>query len=281
MHLKTWLLGLLIALASVSARADEAGESYYLKLSHEEESEDSGGGRSSSRGRDDLIERIIEITDEWRIVEYDLPLEPGEERKPLNWQFPARFQIDAEGTATLLNAGDLAERNAAWRELAGVDESACGSWYFTWNAFKIECDPQSVLGILDRYDLDFGSLREGWQLAYPSTLAKAALRDCTEEAEETTYCADYILDPEAIRQSRIESDKVVAQIMGEEAAGRTAKDRSKEQIEGSLQLKLSVDDDGEVWKRVVTTSLTTIAEDGEIEISTSREELLRTRVELD
>ena len=69
--------------------------------------------------------------------------------------------------------------------------------------------------------------------------------------------------------------------MGEEAAGRTAKDRSKEQIEGFLQLKLSVDDDGEVWKRVVTTSLTTIAEDGEIEISTSREELLRTRVELD
>ena len=74
---------------------------------------------------------------------------------------------------------------------------------------------------------------------------------------------------------------MVAQIIGEEAARRTAKDRSKEQIEGTLQLKLSIDDDGHVWKRVVITKVKTVSGDGEVETSNSREELSRTHVEVD
>ncbi|WP_284126477.1 hypothetical protein [Parerythrobacter aestuarii] len=281
MYLRIGLLCHLIGFTCTAAGAEEAGETYFLKLSHEEESRDSKGSGGSTRGRDDLVEKIIEITDDGRIVEYDLPLEPGEERKPLNWQFPARFLIDAKGEARLLNADDLAERNAAWRELAGIEESACGSYYFTWNAFKIECDPQSVLAIVDRYNLRFGPLEEGLELPYPDTLGAATLRDCTEDSGQITFCATYNLDPEAVRQSRIETDKIVAQIVGEEAARRTAKDRTKEQIEGTLQIRLSIDGDGHVWKRVVTTDVKTMKEDGEVGTSTSREELTRTLIEAD
>lgn len=281
MNLRIAMSAALLSLSSTAARADEPGQSYYLLLSHQEKSEDTTGNTSSSSGRDDRVERIIEVSDLGLIVEFDLPAEKGGERKPIDWQFPARMLINPDGTMTLLNEAELAARNAEWRRLAGIEESACGQWYFTWNAFKIECDPQSVVANLEIYSLRYGMPAEGLELAFANTLSPARLRDCSDEGGAVTLCADYLLDPEKIRESRIENDKIVASMLGKDTRSGAASDRVSEQIEGTLELRLYLNDQGHVWKRIVSSTIKTTLASGEVETSTTREELTRSLVSRD
>src|SRR6185312_8972559 len=87
----------------------------------------------------------------------------GRSRSPerRNWQFPARVFQPFGGPAQLLNGPELEARVDGWLKAAGWSRTACGHWIFTWDAFRIECDPQSVIKTVQSFDLRSADLREG------------------------------------------------------------------------------------------------------------------------
>ena len=117
---------LLAPITAISAQGSPPVQ-HRLDYSYSSQTETSdGSGSGSASGRTSLIERrLAKHADGW-IVEYDLLLEAGEERKPLDWQFPARVIMRGDGSYELLNGDELRERNEKWRELANLPSTACG-----------------------------------------------------------------------------------------------------------------------------------------------------------
>ena len=94
-------------------------------------------------------------------LEYDLSRDAKAEDRARIWQFPARVFKPSNGPMQLLNASELEARLEVWLKAAGWDRSVCGRWIFTWNAFRIDCDPQSIIKAIEAIDLWSFDLRVG------------------------------------------------------------------------------------------------------------------------
>lgn len=129
------------------------------------------GSTGSSSDRYRFIERVIASRPEGLELEYDLP--KGDPDAPNYWQFPARILRPIDGKSRLLNQPELEARLAEWLTKAGLPRTACGQSVFTWNVFRIECDPQSALGIIAAVDLRGNQLRDG--LAYTDPEASGSI----------------------------------------------------------------------------------------------------------
>lgn len=140
----------------------------------------------------------------------------------------------------------------AWLASAHLPEAACGRWVFTWTAIKIECDPQSVLGTLEVFDLR------------PS--------DTSTSVEQ--------IDPEAVRRERAETDVAVAQMMGELplAFDAALQAHADEQYSGSVTTRFEMDEAGRVTQRIVVSELEISEADGSKERTTVTTTVERSRV---
>jgi hypothetical protein len=94
-------------------------------------------------------------------LEFDLPRETSLEDRARDWQFPARVFASSNRPLQLLNRLELEARVRSWLKRGGLTEALCGRWVFTWTGFKIECDPNSVLEMLETYNLRLSDLRDG------------------------------------------------------------------------------------------------------------------------
>ena len=157
------LSALAFSVASpVIAHAPVAGERYDVQRTARAESQSSDGSSGSSNDRDRIAVRVVATGPEGTELEYDLPQSATAEDRANVWQFPARILLPADGGAPkLLNPAELDQRLDPWLKLGSWDRRACGQWIFTWNAFKIECDPQSVLQTVTAFDLQPPKLRAG------------------------------------------------------------------------------------------------------------------------
>jgi hypothetical protein len=137
-----------------SAQEAGQGDSYVVRTSYETSSETEDGISSgSSSGHDSLLVRVLEAKSDGKEFVYDLPANASKQTRAANWQFPARVFQPNHGPLKLLNEAELQDRLAGWLKTGGWDKSACGRWIFTWNAFRIECDPQTVLETINGFDL--------------------------------------------------------------------------------------------------------------------------------
>jgi len=93
-------------------------------------------------------------------LEYDLPDDSTEQDRSKVWELPARIKMMLDGSITLLNVKELEQRNANWLKKANWTKEICGQWIFTWNAFKIECEPQAALEVIENYDLRSQTIEE-------------------------------------------------------------------------------------------------------------------------
>jgi hypothetical protein len=165
-----YMLPLLVILSAVLLQApdaaaephpfeDRVGDIYELRL---ESTSETTGDRSSSSSRsvNTLQERVVALRDDGVELEFDLPADATQEDRSRSWQFPARVLKSVGLPLQLLNGPELETRGRAWLAGAGLTEAACGRWVFTWTAIKIECDPQSVLQILEAFDLRLNDLLE-------------------------------------------------------------------------------------------------------------------------
>lgn len=270
------LLALSIALLVFAgdARAqqtprDQPGDAYEIRLTNVTESSSDDGSSSSSQSGGGLIERVVAVRDDGVELEFDLPAQATAEDRARDWQWPARVLKSADGSLSLLNIPELEARIEAWLALGGIPREACGHWIFTWNAFKIECDPQSVLDTLAPYDLRVGEVREGASHIERGGLGAAPLRRDPGGDGGSTFFAETPVDPDFVRHSLAESDVMVAEIMGEPTTLEAAlKARASEQVSGTITTTLVIDADGRVTRRTIFTRMSTVA-DGVTEHSTT------------
>jgi hypothetical protein len=280
--MKAALLSLFVGVTFVvpinaHAQASSVGDKVVIRKSYETSSEMSDGSSSgSSRGHDSLLERVVAVREDGRELIYDLPKSATKEDRARHWQFPAHVFQPNRGSITLLNQGDLESRLATWLKSAGWDRSVCGQWIFTWNAFRIDCEPQSVIDTINSFDLRVSELGEGAVYSDVTAAAPGKLIRQPSEARTATYTVEMNANPDVVHRARAESDVVVGEIMQKPVLFETAlRERLKEDVSGTVTVTLEVDDRGEVQKRIRIIRLKTKRLDGSTEIETKTETVER------
>ena len=155
------ILAALLPQAIAAQPAPRAGEVYEIERVSESRFSTNGAGEGNAYDRDTLIERVIAVREDGVELEYDLPSNATAEDRLREWQFPFRVLKPARGPIRLLNGPELEARVDRWLTAANWTRAQCGHWYFTWNAFQVQCDPASVLDIVTAFDLTGQELREG------------------------------------------------------------------------------------------------------------------------
>lgn len=256
---------------------DRAGDAYEIRLrSTTESSADDGSSSSDSRSGGLLIERVIAVRDDGLELEFDLPADATTEARARDWQWPARVFKAEEGSLALLNAPELEARIDRWLALGGFPREACGHWIFTWTAFKIECDPQSVISTLAPFDLRARDLRDGAPYPVRGGLQPATLRQEPSGSGGLVLVGETPVDPDAVRREQAESDVVVAEITGEPTTLEAAlAGRAGHQITGTITTTLTLDPEGRVTGRTSVTRLITTNAEGMVERSISTQAVER------
>jgi hypothetical protein len=241
---------------------------------HETSSEESSG---SASGRSALIERVIAMTDKGIELEYTEPASPYVTKKggkpPIkNWQFPARVFKPFAGPAQLLNLDQIDKRLTLYLKQTETPREACGRWSFTWIAIKTECDPRSVLDIINGYDLGFCTYRAGQVFTFPYTLTS----ETRLEQDGDELSANFTLDPAVLRRKAAQSTMAVAEIYRQNKTLEQALAEDKDtQFSGKLKVSLTVDTHGCATKQVATYSLETIQKGGVVEKQVNMETIER------
>lgn len=277
----TWLaslVGLGFCVTAVHAQripGQHPGSAYEILRVQEASEKGSNGSTSSSTDRDTLVERLIEERSDGVVLEYDLPASATGDDRARSWQFPARVLLLDQGESRLLNAPDLEQRLGTWLKKGQIPRSACGHWIFTWNAFKIECDPNSVLETVAAFNLRV-NVRDGAAYQNPRAATPAALRQTASGPQGTSFTAEMTLDPEKVRRSQAESDVVVAEIMKKPLTlDEALRTRSADVISGTMTITFTVNSAGVIQRRVTLTRLKTTRASGVVEERTVTETLER------
>ncbi len=268
------MLASTASVAGPSKREIRVGEVYELSLMHKESSQREDGS-SSSNSQDGLVEKVIAITDKGVELEYDLPAGATEQDRLREWTLPARIFKPDVGAPLLLNTPELEKRLERFLTAAKWDRAVCGRWIFTWNAFRIECDPQSVLKLIEGFDLGPCGLTMGAVYEFPGTLRAAPLVRRQASYGSTQYDATFAVDPEAIRQAQVESDVVVGEIVKEPVTREQARRKhAANQISGTIAVTLETDGSGCATRRIATSQVT-IKAGGKLETRTTTQTLER------
>ncbi len=210
-----------------------------------------------------MLERVIAVSSLGLELEFDLPTNVTVEDRALTWKFPARVFQSSDGTIRLLNGDELETRVDRWLTMAGMTREMCGRWIFTWTAFRIECDPESVIADIQAINLLGTDLHEGAAYQLPETLGSGTLSRISDGPNGATYTVTLAVDADAVRRSRAESDVAVGEIVQDPVTLEAALDeRSKESVSGTVEVTFDVDPSGNPTRRTVVTTIETVKTDG-------------------
>jgi hypothetical protein len=236
------------------------------------------GSESSgnSHDRDMLMERVIAVRDTGVELEFDLPADATAENRAAVWQFPARVLRPPQGALQLLNGPELEARVARWLERARWPRTICGHWIFTWNAFRIDCDPQTVIQTLTAVDLGAITPHDGALHREAGAREPAMLRRETQGPDGAVFVAEMEVDPETLRREYAESEAATLEILGDSPATRAYREeRAPRRVSGTIRIRFETDAAGHVRRRTKVTELTIETANGERETRTVTETLER------
>ena len=249
--------------ADVPLYMPKVGDEYKITKSYETSSETSDGSSGSSRGSNTIVERVIGVREGGLEVEYDLPDGASAEVRARTWQFPARVFKPSSGSMQLLNRPELEARIEVWLQAGGMTREACGRWIMTWNTFRIECDPASVIGMLNSFDLRVEHLDDGASYEDAEASAPGTLRKSETGKDSETFTVTLQIDPDVVRRTHAESDVVVAELMNEPLTLQEAlSNRAKDESSGTILVTLLADRMGNVWRRLKVSDVQTKFADG-------------------
>lgn len=233
----------------------------------------------NSRDRDTIIERVVGVTDAGVELEYDLPRAVTKEERGAYWQFPARVLRPLRGTLQLLNADELAGRVDAWLERANFTRAHCEHHVFTWNVFRINCDPQSVMPRIEMFDMGPANLSDGSLYELPGAIAPMPITRQSGGAVGATYTVDLVVDPGEVRRVRAESDIVVAEVTGRKLTLEAAlRAHAKDIVSGTISVTIVMDSTGHIARRSTVSNLEIIDSGGVRETRTTTVTLERRRI---
>lgn len=259
--------------------APKVGEEYEISRRYETSQQASDQSSGSSQGRDTILERVIGVRKDGLELEYSLPKDATAKDRAQNWQFPVRIFKPLSGPMQLLNRPELETRLDHWLKVAGWTRAVCGRWIFTWDAFRIECDPQSVIKTIEALDLRSVDLREGAsyqesEASGPGTLTRKATGSNGE-----TFTVTMEINADAFRRARAESDVAVGEIMQKPVTLDAAlRERTKESVSGTISITFDTDTKGNAQRRTKVTKVNIKGPDGRIESQTATETIERRSV---
>lgn len=265
-----------VAHAEVLPDAPKVGDTYEITMTRDSSQQGGNGSSGSSHDQDTIVERVTGLCADGLELEYDLPKSSTAEERASNWQFPARVFKPLRGPVELLNGAELETRLDGWLKAAGWPRAACGHWIFTWNAFRIECDPQSVTKTIDAFDLRSADLREGASYQDASALAPGKLVRKAGGPGGATYSVDMPVDPDAVRRAHAETDVATGEILNKPLTLDAAlQARAKENISGTISIVFETDQHGNVLRRTRVMTLKVTKADGSSETDSTTQTLKR------
>src|SRR5437899_3217678 len=277
-HIISEVMLLMAIIAAHFLRADNArgespqsapkvGEEFEIDKRYETSHQTSDGSSSgNSRGRDTILERVIGVREGGLELEYDLPRAATAEDRARNWQFPLRVFRLSSGPMQLRNRPELEARVEGWLKAAGWTRAVCGRWIFTWNAFRIECDPQSVIKTIEALDLRSADLREGAPYQETEARGPGTLTRKAAGPNGATFAVVMEIDPDGVRRARAESDVAVGELVQKPVTLDAAlRERGKESVSGTISVIFDTDSAGNVRRRTKVTKVETKGLDGRSE----------------
>jgi hypothetical protein len=267
------ILPALAACAQPAARRPQVGDTYAITSDRESSDQSSDKFSGSSSDHDAMTARVIAVRDGGLELEYDFPKDTAPEERAGTWQLPARIFRPAQGPIQLLNRSELEGRVDGWLKRGGMTRAACGHWIFTWNAFRIDCDPDSVIGIIEGYDPASPELRDGALYRDPDALEPAPLK---RKADGKTFVVQLVVDPERVRKAHAETDVTVAEISRKRLSPENAlRAHADEAISGTIAIAFETDSAGEVRRRITVTTIKTVTPSGQSSTHTVTQTLER------
>lgn len=257
--------------------AREVGRGYLITYRYETESSTDGeySSSSSSSGSTSVVERVVAWTDEGYVLHYDYPRDGGE-RSASDWQMPAQLRLSEDGEWTLLNESELIARRDEFLRLAELSPDACDRWIFTWNAFQIECDPQSAIEIARHFDISQAGLAAGSAYSEEGALEAGILR---HGDSDDTYDVEFEIDPAFIHRGKAESAVIAAEIMGDELSLADALTEQQQfATSGFARVAFELDAAGHIVRRTRHVTIKQTSRDGETETSNEKREWARTEI---
>ena len=276
MRITTRLAALLAITSNGSALAAD-GEKYSILVSYETQTE-SENSSSSSRGRTLYSEQIISDSGDCSIKRFDIVDEERRERPLAEWQWPVEVENCGNGDRKILNLPAMEARLSSFLAAAEVPQDKCGRYYFTWNVFKVECDPQAILSNIETIDLGSLTLVEGAEYVRSGTPDSTLLRKVTAEDGKTKLKAVFAIDPSQFREETAQSQVIVQELTGEAISYEEALAEAQViEVAGSTTIEFEIASDrSEITQTTVTTA--TIDEPGEgRETQASKVTILRKR----
>ena len=260
--------------ATAPTRTDpHVGDVFIISRNVETTEEGPNNSNGSSTDHDDLVERVIRISDAGVELEYDLSKDTSKEDRARQWQFPARILRTRDGQIRLLNANQIVARAASWLRAAGLTSAACGKWYFTWDVFQITCDPQSVIGTIEGFNLGPAHLMVGSSYQETEALGPVLLR---AKGGPSILFGEGAINPEIVRRARAKSDVVAAEVLRKPISLADAlKSHSREQISGSIAITFKLDANRSPQQRLDLSTITTEGPDGRKAVRSVRQSLER------
>jgi hypothetical protein len=276
----TIVLAVFMPMIAASAESTQltahVGDTYEIVRLSDSSRSTGDGSSGSSRDKDVLLEHVIGVREDGLELEYDLPKTATTQDRARSWQFPVRVLKPARGQMQLLNRPELETRVDAWLKNFKLPRSACGHWIFTWNAFRIECDPQSVIQTLAAFDLRPDDLRNGAMYQDSMALAPAPLSQRADGSNGSTFVVVMAVDPDAVHRERAQSDVVVAEITRKSLTLDAAlRMRSAEKISGTITISFDTDSAGQVQRRTKVTKVEIKGAQGKSETQTTTETVER------
>ena len=259
--------------------AAKVGEAYEISKNYETSQRTSDGASGTSRGRDAIVERVLKVREGGLELEYDLTEDASAEDRARSWQFPVRVFRSTNGSMQLLNRPELEARLDGWLKAARWTRADCGRWIFTWNAFRIECDPQSVIQAVEVFDLRSADLRDGAPYQDAEARGPGRLKRTAVGPNGATFAVALQIDPEAVRRARAESDVAVGEIVQKPVTLEAAlRERAKESVSGTISVVLETDSAGNLRRRTKVTKVETKGPGGKAERQTVTETVERRSV---
>lgn len=270
------ILALASALVATAATTPGTRVGETFKITTDREMEEHGNRDDSQRGtstdRDSYVERVAAVRPDGVVLEYDLPANTTPDDRASNWQFPFQVLKTRDGTIRLLNAPELAGRIDRWLKTAGMPRAACGKLIFTWNAFRIDCDPQSTIRWLATVTLP-DRLKAGSFFTDPDARAPTRLR----QGSADRLVATLAVDPEAIRRQRAQTDVGVAELMHKALTLDAAlKAHEAETVTGTITITFDLDSAGRTRRRTRAKMVQIAWPNGRIDTQTVTDTLMRT-----
>lgn len=266
----------LMASTSDTVLAPRVGDTYEITLVRDSSQEGNDGSSGSSHDQDTIIERVVGVQENGLELLYDVPQTFPRKQEVKDWKFPARVLLLPSGEMQVLDRPELDARVDKWLKAAKWTRAVCGHWIFTWNAFRIECDPQIVADTVKAFDWRTPNVREGALYHDGNALAPGTITRTQNSEDRSIFVVELEAAPNAVHRARAESDVVVAEILRKPVTFETALAlRSKESVKGTISITFETDATGSIRRRTTVTKLQTQKEDGTMSTDTVTQTLER------